>query len=123
MLRILSPLLFTLTLVGCAGLDTARVQPSPKSIDGDFVKMDNAEKLHFPLKRPLLVIKEPKGILACAYINPATCDKTDEACAIVSGVSSYDDMYKAPVVAVSRKAADLGITVGESGESALRKMR
>lgn len=122
MLRTLPPVLLTATLIGCAGLDTARVQP-PKTNDGDFVKMDNPEKLHFPLKRPLLVIKEPKGILACAYINPATCDKTDEACAIVSGVNTYDDMYKASVVAVSKKAADLGITVGESGESALRKMR
>ncbi|WP_459203503.1 YunC family protein (plasmid) [Ralstonia pseudosolanacearum] len=84
---------------------------------------DHIEYLQFELSRPLLVMKAPKGILGCGYINVETCNKTGEACAIVTGVNSFDDMRKAKVVAVSNKATDLGVTVGETGESALDKLR
>ncbi len=84
--------------------------------------MENAEKFRFELKKPLLVVKEKNGFLACGYINVETCNVTEEACAIVKGVNSYDDMYKASVVAVSNRAIDLGIQIGDSGELALRKM-
>ncbi|MBI3896659.1 MAG: DUF1805 domain-containing protein [Gammaproteobacteria bacterium] len=84
--------------------------------------MENVEKLRFDLKKPLLIVKAKNGFLACGYINPETCNKTDEACAIVTGVSNYDDMYKASVVAVSKKAMELGINPGDSGESAVQKM-
>ena len=84
--------------------------------------MENAEKLRFELKKPLLIVKENNGFLACGYINVETCNATEEACAIVKGVNSYEDMYKASVVAVSKRALDLGIQVGDTGEAALRKM-
>jgi len=83
----------------------------------------NIETLRFELKRPLLIMKAPNGFLACGYINAETCNKTEEACAIVSGVSDYVDMKKASIVAVSKKAADLGISVGDTGESALIKIQ
>lgn len=83
----------------------------------------NIETLRFELKRPLLVMKAPKGFLACGYINPETCNKTEEACAIVSGVSDFEDMKKAKIVAVSSLAIQLGINVGDTGESALMKMQ
>lgn len=78
------------------------------------------ENLSFPLSKPLLVMKAPSGFLACGYINPATCDATGEACAIVRGVNNYDDMLVAQIVAVSQAAAALGVEVGQSGESALK---
>lgn len=81
------------------------------------------ETLRFELKRPLLVMKAPKGFLACGYINQETCNKTEEACAIVSGVSDFEDMKKASIVAVSKLAIELGINLGDSGESALLKMQ
>ena len=34
---------------------------------------------------PLLVIKGSKGFLGCGYINVETCNKTGEACAVVTG--------------------------------------
>lgn len=83
----------------------------------------NIETLRFELKRPLLVMKAPKGFLACGYINPETCNKTEEACAIVSGVSDFEDMKKAKIVAVSSLAIQLGINIGDTGESALMKMQ
>lgn len=84
---------------------------------------EHLELLQFDLARPLLVMKAPKGILGCGYINVETCNKTGEACAIVTGVNSFDDMRKAKVVAASNKAVELGIQVGETGQVALEKMR
>ena len=84
--------------------------------------MSQLEKLRFDLKHPLMIIKAKHGFLACGYINPEACNKTEEACAIVTGVSTYDDMYQASVVAASNKALELGVEIGELGESALKKM-
>jgi uncharacterized protein YunC (DUF1805 family) len=83
--------------------------------------MGNA--LRFDLAKPLLVIKKRNGFLACAYINPETCNKTGEACAIVSGVNDYDDMKKAKIIAVSESAEKLGIKIGETGQEALNKFK
>jgi uncharacterized protein YunC (DUF1805 family) len=92
----------------------------PLSTLGDE-KMEN--KMEYQLAKPLLIIKEKKGILACAYINPETCNKTGEACAIVSGVNNHDEMKKAKVVAISKEAETLGINIGDSGEAALEKLK
>ena len=43
----------------------------------------------------LLVIRAPKGMLGCGYINAAVADKLNDAAAIVSGVKTYDDMLAA----------------------------
>jgi uncharacterized protein YunC (DUF1805 family) len=82
-----------------------------------------SDELRFELTKPLLIIKEKKGILACAYINPETCNKTGEACAIVSGVNTFDDMKSAKVIAVSESAGKLGIKMGDSGQEALNKLK
>lgn len=71
----------------------------------------------------LLVIKAPKGMLGCGYINAAVADKLNDAAAIVSGVKNYDDMLKATVHTVSAAAAELGVTVGMTGLEALKKMQ
>lgn len=84
--------------------------------------MSTVEPLRFELARPLLIIPAKNGFLACGYINPATCDKTGEACAIVTGVSDYDEMNRAAVVAVSAAASALGVVIGDTGEVALQKM-
>ena len=81
------------------------------------------ETLRFELKRPLLVMKGSNGFLACGYINSETCNKTEEACAIVSGVNNFEDMKKSLIVAVSKAAEAMGIKVGDTGESALAKFQ
>jgi len=78
--------------------------------------------LRYELAKPLLILQADKGFLACAYINPETCNKTNEACAIVSGVNNYNDMLSAKVISVSNAAVDLGVKVGDSGEEAIAKM-
>ena len=84
--------------------------------------MKNEQEYRIDLALPLLIITVPKGILACGYLNIETFNTTGEACAIVSGVSDFDDMRKALVKDVSLEAAKLGVEIGETGESALKKM-
>ena len=67
------------------------------------------------LKLPLLVIKGTKGFLACGYVNSETCNKTEEACAIVSGVKTFEDMLKAKIKVVSKEAQKLGVEAGMTG--------
>jgi len=82
-----------------------------------------ATMIRYELDKPLLIIKEKKGILACAYINVETCNKTNEACAIVSGVSNYEDMMSAKIIAVSNEALNLGVNVGDTGMSAITRFK
>lgn len=76
-----------------------------------------------PLALPLLIIKGSKGFLACGYIDTKTCNKTGEACAIVTGVKTHDEMLSAPVRAVSHAAEKLGIGPGMSGRDVLETLR
>ena len=73
------------------------------------------------LARPLLIIEAERGMLACGYLNVETFNKTGEAAAIVTGVSNYDEMRAASVVAVSDAAGDLGVGIGDLGAAALEK--
>ena len=80
-------------------------------------------KEQIQLGLPLLVIKGSKGFLGCGYINVETCNKTGEACAIVTGVKTHDEMLAAEVKAVSSEAEKLGVRVGMKGEEALEFFR
>ena len=80
------------------------------------------EYFRIDLALPLLIIKAPKGMLACAYLDICTFNKTGEAAAIVSGVNDFDDMRSAIIIGVSKEASALGINVGETGQAALDLM-
>lgn len=79
------------------------------------------ESIRIELKRPLLIMKAAHGFLACGYINVETCNRTGDACALVNA-GNFEDMRLASVVAVSQQAEQRGIRIGDSGDSALRKL-
>jgi uncharacterized protein YunC (DUF1805 family) len=79
------------------------------------------EKIQLGL--PLLIIKGQRGFLACGYINCETCNKTGEACAIVTGVKTHAEMLHAEVKAVSAAAERLGVRAGMKGKEALEIFR
>ena len=79
------------------------------------------ERSQISLEAPLLIVKGSLGFLGCGYINTDSC--IDEACAIVSGVNTHDDMLKASVKAVSKDATKLGIKVGMTGAEAMELLR
>ena len=80
-------------------------------------------KEHIQLGLPLLIIKGSRGFLGCGYINVETCNRTGEACAIVTGVKTHDAMLGAEIKTVSTEAAKLGVRVGMQGEEALAIFR
>ena len=67
----------------------------------------------------LLMVQGTKGFLGCGYFSVMTPDKFNEAVAIVTGVKTYDDMFAASVIKVSRAAAELGVREGMTGREAL----
>lgn len=79
------------------------------------------ERSKITLEAPLLIVKGSLGFLGCGYINVDSC--IDEACAIVSGVNTHDDMLKASVKAVSKDGTELGIKVGMTGAEAIELLR
>jgi uncharacterized protein YunC (DUF1805 family) len=79
------------------------------------------ERSKIGLEAPLLIVKGSLGFLGCGYINTDSC--IDEACAIVSGVNTHDDMLKASVKAVSKDATELGIKVCMTGAEAMELLR
>lgn len=86
------------------------------------MNLESFEKFHVALKSPLLVIKAPKGVMGCGYLNIETFNRTGEAAAIVRGVNTHEDMLHAKVVAASDAARGLGIEPGITGAEALQKL-
>jgi uncharacterized protein YunC (DUF1805 family) len=91
--------------------------------DHPSMNWQGLDKGHIELGYPLLTIRGAKGFLGCGYINTKACDKTKEACAVVTGVNTHEDMLTAKVKAVSSMAQDLGIEVGMTGQEALSMLR
>lgn len=89
----------------------------------DSFSWTGLKKEKIDLAYPLLTIRGAKGFLACAYINTDICDKTKEACAIVSGVKTHEDMLEKKVISVSTLAKDLGIKVGMTGRQVLNLLK
>ncbi len=81
------------------------------------------ERHRIELKRPLLIVKGGKGLLACGYLNVESFNRTGEAAAVVTGVNDFEDMLKAKVAAVSDAAAAAGIKPGMTGLEALERFR
>lgn len=73
-------------------------------------------------KAPLLLIKADKGFIMCGYLNLYAAEKLGDVAAIVRGVSSFDEMLKAPIVSCTAAAKALGISQGDICSSALKKM-
>jgi uncharacterized protein YunC (DUF1805 family) len=95
------------------------VQPTAEIIT---MNPESVEQHHIALKSPLLVIKAPKGVLGCGYLNVETFNQTGEAGVIITGVRTHDDMMKAKVVAASKAALAMGVVPGMTGAEALQKL-
>ena len=93
----------------------------PAVTDDTTFDWSGLERGQISLEAPLLIVKGSLGFLGCGYINTDSC--IDEACAIVSGVNTHNDMLKASVKAVSKDATELGIKVGMTGAEAMELLR
>ena len=70
---------------------------------------------------PLLIAIANSGYVICGYLNMDTAEKLGDACAVVSGVRNINELLNKEVVKVSKKAQDLGVTMGCKGKEALEK--
>ena len=109
-------------LTDCAALTHTPREHKARSVE-DEMDWEGLTKERIQLGLPLLIIKGSKGFLGCGYINVESCNKTGEACGIVSAVRTHDDMLVAELRAVSSEAAKLGLRVGMKGQEALELLR
>ena len=70
----------------------------------------------------VLLIAAENGFIACGYIKVETANKVGDACAIVTGVKTPEDMLEAYVIEVSEKAMELGVKKVMNGTEALLLM-
>ncbi|MFH1458866.1 MAG: DUF1805 domain-containing protein [Candidatus Omnitrophota bacterium] len=70
----------------------------------------------------LVLVNAPKGFIMCGYLNIEAAQKMGDAACIITGVSTVEELLAKPVVNLTTKAEDLGITRGITGEEALKKM-
>ena len=94
-------------------IKTKKLHIDGEEFEGVAVKTNNSE---------ILIIQAKNGVLGCGYINIDLAAELDDAIAIVRGVKSFDDMMKAKVTKVSKKAKEMGVTEGMVGEDALSIM-
>ena len=73
-----------------------------------------------PESPPLVTIIGDKGFVMCGFLNVDAAEKLGVTAAVVSGVTTCDDVLKAEVKAVTSKAELRGIRRGMTGLEALR---
>jgi uncharacterized protein YunC (DUF1805 family) len=79
--------------------------------------------ISFPLGNvPLLILKAKKGYVACGYISKDAAEKFGDVAAFVTGVKTYEDLFKAKIKTFTTWADDLGIREGMSVKKALELM-
>lgn len=69
----------------------------------------------------MLLLLCEKGYIMCGYLNQEAAEKFGDAAAIISG-SSFEELLKNQVKAVTSQAAALGVAVGMTGAEAVVKL-
>ena len=75
----------------------------------------------------LVFIVAPKGLVACGAIDSEVLDKFNFAITVSEGtverpLVTPDDLLKAKVMKLTKRAEELGIKIGMSGKQALEKL-
>jgi len=67
----------------------------------------------------ILIIAAQNGFIACGYINIDIANKKNDACAIITGVTTLDELLATEVKMVSNSGLKAGVVVGMTGREAL----
>ena len=78
-------------------------------IDGEAFQGLKVELKGLP---PLVLIEGDKGFVMCGYLNIDAAESLGATAAVVSGVSSWDDVLNAQIKTVTTKAKALGLEPG-----------
>ena len=69
-------------------------------------------------KTNILLVKAAGGFVGCGYFDVAVANRVGDAVAIVTGVKTIDEVLAAPVVRLSDRALEAGVTEGMTGREA-----
>jgi uncharacterized protein YunC (DUF1805 family) len=75
-------------------------------IDGDSFQGLKVELKGLP---PLVLIEGDKGFVMCGYLNIDAAESLGATAAVVSGVSSWEDVLNAQIKTATTKAKALGL--------------
>ena len=79
-------------------------------IDGDAFQGLKVELKGLP---PLVLIEGEKGFVMCGYLNIDVAESLGATAAVVSDVSSWEDILKAQIKTATTKAKALGLEPGK----------
>lgn len=83
-------------------------------------------EVNYPKTRLLSIMAPGIGYLMCGVFNVNAMDQLhgerEIIAARVTGVRNFDDLLMAEVMGVTKKASEIGIRPGMTGEEALEKM-
>jgi len=79
-------------------------------------------KSTIPNGPPLLLIKGEKGFVMCGYLNLDVAERVGLAAAIVSGVSSFEDVLNAEIKFATSKAKEQGVEPGMVVKDVISKL-
>lgn len=71
---------------------------------------------------PLLLIKGEKGFVMCGYLDVDVAERVGLAAAIVTGVSSFEDVLNAEIKVTTSKAKELGLEPGQIVREVIGKL-
>lgn len=71
---------------------------------------------------PLLLIKGEKGFVMCGYLDVDVAERVGLAAAIVTGVSSFEDVLNAEIKVATSKAKELGLEPGQIVREVIGKL-
>jgi uncharacterized protein YunC (DUF1805 family) len=63
-------------------------------------------------KAPLILLQAEKGYVMCGYLNMAVANKLGVIAGRVTGVKTFDDALRAPIVEASENAKKAGLHEG-----------
>lgn len=89
------------------------------TIDG---KSFQGMKSTLPDGPPILLIKGDKGFVMCGFLNMDAAERTGVAAAMVSGVTSFSDVFNATIKAVTSKGKELGVEPGKIVKEEIAKL-
>lgn len=69
--------------------------------------------------KSLVYIKGEFGYIMCGYLNKEAADKFGDIAAVVTGVSTVEDLFDKDLLWVSERARKLGLSIGMPVRSAL----
>ncbi|OVE78171.1 hypothetical protein BVX98_01150 [bacterium F11] len=68
---------------------------------------------------PLVGVYSSNGFVMCGYLNLSAAEKLGVSAAMVKGVKTVDDLLKASIQGMTKKAEEKGVKIGMTGKEAL----